>query len=189
MAGGYNQPSMLLCPNCGSPVDSAPVRCARCGYRSEMAGEYFWLYAGGCIVILAGFLLGALGIAIEGAPPGHWSRTFDGWFPIAPWPSSHRFLAYLVLGVALTGCGLGITRRKPAAWLALLAIALYELAMTVPMLPPLRGEHGGSRWVVVVLGGEILLLLLAARMGIALRRTPRAFCHRHSAAGHRESPP
>jgi hypothetical protein len=164
--------SPVPCPNCGAPAEGPPVSCRLCGYRSEIAPEYLWLYGGGGCITLLGFALGAAGVASEGARPGHWSERCQGWFPLWPWPASYHWLSLLVAGIAFTLIGLGITRRRRVAWLALLCLCGYQAVLAALALAGLRGGPGVRGVAVLVLLAEILLLALAARLGFAFRRTP-----------------
>ena len=167
----------MHCPNCNSPVESGPVRCEVCGYRSEHAREFFWLYLGGVTIVLVGLAMGSLGVAAEGAGPGHWSRSLRGWFPLAPWPESHHWLAFLVAGIVLTVTGLGITRRRPLAWIALALLALYQLVWILLAAAGLAGPGDVTGLAMTLGGGGVLLLALLARIGLALRRTPTRDAH------------
>ena len=166
---------MLHCPNCNAPVDSEPVRCRRCGYRSEMAREYLWLYLGGGAITLLGFAHGVAGVLAEGAGPDHWSRGYRGWFPLEPWPAEHHWLGFLVVGIALTLCGLGITRRRREAWLCALFVGMYQMIWTVAHVVGANLEQGrgvaDALRIALALALEGLLLLLSARIALALRRT------------------
>jgi hypothetical protein len=145
--------SPILCPNCGAPVEGAPVSCGLCGYRSELASEYFWLYGGGGLVTLLGFVLGAMGVAGEGARPDHWSARGEGWFPFWPWPAGYHWLSFLVAGIAFTLVGIGITRRRPAAWLGLVLLSAYQAALAALALAGVRGPPG-SRGAAVPPGAR-----------------------------------
>jgi hypothetical protein len=164
---------MLHCPNCSAPVNAEPISCPLCGYRSELAGEYLWIYLGGSAFLLLGFLLGVTGVAIEGAGPEHWSSPYRGWFPFAPWPESYHWLGVLIAGIALTVGGLGITRRWRSAWIFLVALTAYEAALALlAALGPVSRETLGARpMIFFVLATTLVLLLL--RVGLAFRRTPR----------------
>ena len=163
----------LHCPSCGAPVAGEPPSCSACGYRPETAREYFWLYAGGAAVILLGFILGAAGVALQGAPPGGWRRALEGWFPIGPWRGEGHWLSFLVAGIALTLAGLGVTRRMPAAWLAAAAATAWATAWTVLALTGVVGAAGAPAVAAGLLPAEALLVLLLLRIGISFLRTPR----------------
>jgi hypothetical protein len=145
-----------------------------CGYRSEEGGEYAWIYLGGGAILLAGFLAGAAGVLAEGAGPGHWSRVWAPWFPLVPWPESHHWLAFLVVGIGLTVGGLGITRRRRAAWAFTLILILYELALAAraAVSPEAAGGPPPRGAALFVLVASALLGALTARIGLALHRTP-----------------
>ena len=168
---------MLHCPNCNCPIDADPARCEVCGYRSDLVREFFWLYLGGATIVLLGLAIGSLGVTMEGAGPGHWSRSLRGWFPLAPWPESHHWLAFLVVGILLTVSGLGITRRRPFAWIGLTALVMYQLLWIVLATVGLAGPGDVSGPAAVLGGGGVLLLALLARIGVALRRTPERDVH------------
>lgn len=169
---------MLHCPNCNSPVDSEPVRCDVCGYHADLAREFFWLYLGGATIVLLGLAIGSLGVALDGAGPDHWSRSLRGWFPLAPWPGSHHWLAFLVVGIVLTVSGLGITRRRLFAWFGLSALVLYQLLWVLLASVGLAGPGDVSGLSTVLGGGGVLLVALLARLGLAIRRTPERDAHR-----------
>ena len=160
------------CPNCSEPITSEPIRCPRCGYRSEMAPEYFWLYIGGGLLIVGGLAVGALGVALQGCGPGHWSAELRGWFPLGPFPSSHHWLAFLVAGIVLSVAGMGLTRHRPGAWALLLALLSWETVWTALKL--FSGAPGEPHPLLAggLLTLEVAGFLLAARLGQALRRTP-----------------
>jgi hypothetical protein len=162
----------LACPNCGQPVDATPVHCPLCGYQSKLWQEYFWLYAGGGAVVLAGIALGAIGVWVEGSSPGHWSETLRGWFPLGPWPGSHHWLAFVVEGIVLTIAGLGLTRRKRSAAVLLLGISAWEAAWTIRRLASGDAELGSSLPAALLLTVECVLLALGLRLVVALWRTP-----------------
>ena len=163
----------LHCPSCGAPVAGEPPACSACGYRPETAREYFWLYAGGAAVILVGFVLGAAGVALQGASPGGWRLSFQGWFPIGPWRGDLHWLSFLVAGILLTLAGLGMTRRLPAAWIAAAAATAWATAWTVLALAGVVGAAGAPAVAAALLPAEALLLLLLLRIGISFLRTPR----------------
>ncbi len=163
---------MLYCPNCNSQVDGEPVHCEVCGYRSDSVREYFWLYLGGGSMILLGWTLGAAGVLMEGAGPEHWSRDLRGWFPLEPWPESHHWLAFLVVGILLTMGGLGITRRRPWAWLGLVCLVLYEIAWSVLAVAGRVGPEEIAGVATALLAGGVVVLVLLVRIGLALKRTP-----------------
>ncbi|MBI4600640.1 MAG: hypothetical protein HY721_01640 [Planctomycetes bacterium] len=164
---------MPLCPNCSAPLDAAQAACGRCGYRPDLGWEYLWLYSGGIAFVVLGFALGALGVLAEGAGPEHWSRACAGWFPLVPWPSSHHWLAFLVAGISLTLCGLGVTRRRLDALLGLLLVLSWVTAGSVLAACGLAGSGGARSAALGVLAVEVPLLLLALRVALAFRRTPR----------------
>jgi hypothetical protein len=164
---------MVSCPNCSAPVEREPVECAQCGYRSSMATEYFWLYLGGSVFVLAGFVLGALGVIAEGASPGHWSELYRGWFPLAPWPAGHGWLAFIVLGIAWTILGLGVTRRRRDALAALLVLLPYLLVLAgLTAAGALEPAVSARPQALLVLAIEAPLALLLLRLVLAYRRTP-----------------
>ena len=163
---------MIHCPNCNSPIDSDPARCEVFGYRSDLVREYFWLYLGGAAIVLLGLATGSLGVTTQGAGPGPWSRSLRGWFPRAPWPESHHWLAFVVVGILLSVSGLGITRRRPFAWIGLTALVSYQLLWIVLATAGLAGRGDASGSAAILGGGGVLLLALLARIGVALRRTP-----------------
>lgn len=162
----------IRCPNCNQEVDYRPIHCPRCGYRSELAAEYFWLYIAGGLITLAGLAFGASSFLVTDAPPEHWSRRFLGWFPLGPWPSTYHWLAFLVEGIIWTLIGLGITRHRRGALALLVALVLWEMIWTGRKL--LTGAPGESMPVTssLLITAEILGLLLASRLFRALRRTP-----------------
>jgi hypothetical protein len=159
------------CPSCGAPAAGDPPACSACGWRTQTAREHLWLRAGGSAVILLGFVLGAVGVAIQGAPPGHWSESLAGWFPIGPWGGAHHWLSFLVAGILLTLAGLGVTRRLPAAWLAAAAAVVWEAGWTVLALSGLAGRAGAPAAAGALLAAEGIFLLLVLRIGLALLRT------------------
>lgn len=163
----------VLCPNCSSLVAGEPVVCARCGYRSTAAREYFWIYLGGAAFVFFGFLVGAVGIGLEGTAAGHWSRGFEGWFPAVVWPRGYVWLGFLVVGICLTGCGLGITKRSRAACGLLLALLGAEAAQAALAVAGILGAGPPAALPAAVLGAAAVFLALALRIGLALLKTPR----------------
>ena len=162
---------MLHCPNCSSPIAAEPVQCSVCGYRSDRAREYLWMYLGGAVFIAVGFALGAFGVACEGAAPGHWSREL-AWFPLAPWPEFYHWLAFLVTGIGFTLGGLGLTRRRWSAWLFLLLLTLYEAGLAAAAAAGMI-DAAASRGNALILSlAAATLCLLLIRIGAAFGRTP-----------------
>ena len=168
---------IIHCPNCNSPIDSDPARCEVCGYRSDLVQEFFWLYLGGAAIALLGLAIGALGVIAQGAGPVHWSRALRGWFPLAPWPESHHWLAFVVVGILLSVSGLGITRRRPFAWIGLTLLVSYQLLWIVMAAVGLAGPGDVSGPAAILGGTGVLLLALLARICVALRRTPERDVH------------
>src|SRR5690606_24256873 len=158
-------------PNCSAEVRHDVAECPRCGYRPELAREYFWLYAGGLVVIAGGFALGILSLIIGNPGPDHWSRPLEGWFPLAPL-GGQRWIAFLSAGVLFTLAGLGLTRHRWSAWWLLVLLLVWELGWTARKL--ITGEPGEPNFALAaaLLATELLGLALAARLALALRRTP-----------------
>jgi hypothetical protein len=181
---------MTLCPNCGGTLAANPDRCSSCGYRPELAREYLWRYAGGGAIVVAGFAAGAAGVWIEGAGPGHWSRAHPGLFPLAPCPPGFEWLALVVAGIALTGSGLALTRARNSAWVLLAAALAGEAAWAIRVLAAARGAPSAAWAATGALSLEVLLLVLLARIRLAIRRAPRTeFSVRQGAGRNPESPP
>lgn len=178
----------LNCPNCSAVISRVPARCDRCGYRPELAIEYLWIYGGGCAVILLGLVIGALGIATEGVGPNHWSRIFHGWYPFAPWPRDYNWIGFLGLGIAFTGCGLGITRQKRPAFFALATLSLYLTCLSaLASLGVLANLHSRAP-AFIMLGLDGVLLGFIFRLGLAFLRAPaRNFSIRQEPQEHPES--
>lgn len=181
---------MVACPNCSQPLEAEPVVCPRCGYRRELAGELLWLYAGGSTFLVIGFVLGLAALAVEGRGTDHWSHALDGWFPWfpwvtgvpgfpwvtwAPWPPSHAWIAYLIVGIGLSVCGLGLTRHRRSAGCALgvlLAGAATGAVWALARQGSAAGGAPGSPAPWIVLAAALSLFLLLLRCFLALRRTP-----------------
>jgi len=163
----------VRCPNCGQKVASEPIRCLICGYRSESAGEFLWLYVTGALVMLVGLVMGALGVSANPAPVDHWSRALRGWFPLGPWPVSEHWLAFLVSGMLLTVCGMGLTRRKSMSWFVLVVLLAWEAVWTARKLVTDEPRVGSPLLAAMILFAEVALLLLTLRAGLALCRTPK----------------
>ena len=161
------------CPICNSSVDSAPIACSVCGYRSDLAREYLWLYAGGIVFAGIGFLLGILGVFSEGRSPQHWTSITAGWFPLWPWPAGYHWLAFLVAGIVFTVGGLGLTRHRRFAWVGLAVFLFYEFGLVLAAGSGIltAPEAGHLPWVLAGVAATLFALLL--RVGIALYRTPR----------------
>ncbi len=176
------------CPNCSALIIEEPARCERCGFEPALSGEYLWIYAGGSLVILLGFVVGAFGIVLEGVGPAHWSLLFEGWCPFAPWPRGSTWIGFLALGIALTGCGLGITRQKRPAWITLCALSLYRIVLAALAAGGLLGSLESSVPALAAIGIETLVLGLLLRIGLAFLRTPaRGFSNRQASRAPSES--
>ena len=109
---------------------------------------------------------------MEGAGPQHWGLALRGWFPLAPWPESHHWLSFLVVGILFTVSGLGLTRRRPFAWISLTVLLFYQLAWVLLAALGTVGPGSVSGVASLLAGGGIILLALLARAGLALWRTP-----------------
>jgi len=156
------------CPNCGQPVDAIPVRCRVCGYRSDRAAEYFWLYVGGGVIGLVGIATGVAGVILEGTGPSDWSAALAGWFPLGPWPAKWHWLAFVVEGIALTLVGMGITRRRRVAVGVLAALVTWELGWCLAAL----ASSVVPAAAYAVLTWESLLAAFLVRAALAMRRLP-----------------
>ncbi len=161
----------MRCPNCNTPADS-DFPCRVCGYAPELAREFLWLYLGGVALCTTGFAIGAFGVFIEGSGPDHWSRALIGWYPLAPWPSGHHWLSFLVVGILLTMSGLAITRRRKGGWLTALLLTLYQVAWIGAALAGAVSTEASGTKPIVPMAIHSSLLLLLVRIGAALRRTP-----------------
>ncbi len=162
----------LHCPNCSGTVERQPIVCDACGYRSDMASEYLWLYAVGGFVLLLGMATGVAGVMIQGNARGAASGALEGWFPLGPWPRDFHWLAVLVAGILLTLVGMGLTRRFRSAYWAGLVLVVFEIVFTGRKLvaeapPPQAPALAGT-----LLAVEVVFLAVLVRVGIALRRTP-----------------
>jgi hypothetical protein len=122
--------------------------------------------------MLLGFLLGAAGVAIQGAPPEHWSRALEGWFPLGPLGGSLHWLTFLVAGIGLTLAGMGITRRFPAAWIAAAAWGLWVAVWTVLAVAGVVGSGGARTAAAALLPAEVCLIVICLRIGLSFLRTP-----------------
>jgi len=172
MAGMSDPAVPLRCPNCSGTVERQPIACDACGYRSDMAPEYLWLYAFGGVVLLVGLAIGIAGVAIQDSAPGAASEALEGWFPLGPWPRDAHWLAVLVDGIALTLVGMGLTRRFRSAFWCGLALVAFELVFTgrkwlLGAPPPSAPALAGS-----LLAVEVVFLVVLLRVGLALHRTP-----------------
>lgn len=163
---------MPPCPNCSLAAEEEILACPRCGYRPELAREYLWIYLGGCGVVFLGFVVGAVGIACEGVGPRHWSHVFHGWYPLFPWPANYTWLGFLLVGIVLTGCGLGITRQKRPACIGLAGLGAYESTLSGLALVGVLENSAAATAAAMTLVIAIALTLLACRLGLAFRRTP-----------------
>ena len=117
----------MNCPNCNTPIKSEPLVCKVCGYRSELAREFFWLYLGGSLLALTGFAIGACGVIVDEAGPNHYSRQLSSWYPLGLWPPAYHWMAFLVCGILITLGGMGITRRRRSAWALMTIVVAYQL--------------------------------------------------------------
>ena len=167
------QKAATSCPNCGQPVEEQPIDCPTCGYRSENAGEYFWLYLGGLGLILLGVISVIAGTLSEGAGPGHWSRISVGWFPLGDWPAEWNWFAYVLLGITLTLLGLGFTRRFRSSLFWGIALFSWQIFCSGKKLLWDEGSENTLLLPISALILEILLLLMVIRLGMALSRTPQ----------------
>ncbi len=168
-----------FCPNCGEHADSDPIDCPVCGYRDDMAGEYFWLYVGGGLLGIVGIVVGVSGVFLEGGARDGWVSSLHGWFPLGPWSWKWHWLSCVVSGMCLTLIGMGFTRRFRSSFFALLALAVWESIWVIRELV----SDGPSLLAIALLVWEIALLALAARLGLALHRVP----HRDVAKLQREA--
>ncbi len=159
----------LSCPNCNSPLTAEPAHCDVCGYRTEQAAEFLWLYLGGAVITLLGFGFGVIAVLSEGAGLDHWSRELRGWYPLGPIAGESNWLAFLITGIALTVGGLGITRRKLSAWWLLVILTLYQLIW--PLLQTTQSS-ATSLLAMVLTVGHLAIGALLLRAGAALRRLP-----------------
>lgn len=91
---------------------------------------------------------------------------------VAPLATNHRWIAFLIEGILLTLAGLGITRHRWSSWFLLVLLCLWELGWTLRKL--VTGEPGAPAPALAsaLLALEVLGLILAARLAVALRRTP-----------------
>jgi len=160
------------CPNCSQQVESRPIVCPRCGYKSELAREYFWLYGAGALILLSGFLFGGLSTLVVDRATDHWSRHFTGWFPLGPWRPTYDWLSFLIAGIGLSLAGLGITRHRWKGLILFVAIVAWAWRWTLRKLITDTSD-GPAPWIA---GALIILesagLLLAGRLALSLRRTP-----------------
>ena len=164
--------SLMNCPNCDSPVQRDPVVCDVCGYRSDLAREFFWLYIGGTLLAFVGFALGACGVLIDESGRDHWSRALAAWYPLGLWPEAHHWMAFLVSGILVTLGGMGLTRRRRSAWFLLTVIVAYQLLWSAATLLGFGGGDVPVTWPAALPAFNVLLAVLLARIGVALRRTP-----------------
>jgi hypothetical protein len=164
------------CPNCSASLSDAPRACPRCEYRPENAREYFWLYASGMAFIALGFALGAMSLIVADGARDHWSRRFDGWFPLAPFSGEDLWIAFLLAGILYTLAGLGLTRHFWSSWYLLLGLATWQAVVSSRELligePEALGTRADTWTKSIVLIAALGVLALAARVGIALKRTP-----------------
>ena len=160
------------CPNCGHPVEGQPIRCSICGYRSESAGEYFWLYLGGPLLILLGLISVVAGFLSEGAGSEHWSRVCAGWFPLGAWPRDWNWFAFILLGIGLTLVGFGFTRHFKSSFYWAIALFSWQIFCRGKKLLWNSPANEDSLLPASAMVVEILLLLMVIRLGLALKRTP-----------------
>ncbi|MCZ6795323.1 MAG: hypothetical protein O7J95_17090 [Planctomycetota bacterium] len=163
----------IRCPNCSQEVEYRPIRCPRCGYRTELAREYLWLYVAGGVFVLGGFVFGALSVFVVDTARDHWSRQLLGWYPLGPWALTVHWLAFLGQGIVWTLGGLGITRHRWGALGLLAATAVWNISWACREV--LVAEPGESRSLSapLLLVAELAVLLVSARLAVALARTPR----------------
>ena len=133
-----------------------------------MAKEFLWLYVGGGALGLVGIAVGIFGVVLEGSGPGDTSRGLAGWFPLGLWPEAWHWFGWIVYGIGLTLIGMGFTRRSRRAWWCLFALVAWEFVWACREF----FTETPASLVVGVLLWELALAFLAARLALALRRTP-----------------
>ena len=123
-------------------------------------------------MLLWGFALGVLSLIIGDAPQGHFVENFRGWHPFGVFSESYHWIGFLTEAIALTLAGLGLTRHRWDSWWLLTAVTGWPLALAVRKLA--TGEPGppATGYAIAVAIGCAAILLLAARLALALRRTP-----------------
>ena len=162
----------MNCPNCNTPIKSEPSVCKVCGYRSELAREFFWLYLGGSVLALTGFAIGVCGVIVDEAGPDHCSRQLSSWYPLGLWPPAHHWMAFLVCGILITLGGMGITRRRRSAWALMTIVVAYQLFGCVAAATGILPHDGLLIWPLALAVFQALLLALLLRLGLALWRVP-----------------
>jgi len=170
------QPEQKLtacCPNCGHPVEEQPIDCSVCGYCSESAGEYFWLYLGGLALTILGIISVIAGTLAEGAGPGHWSLVSVGWFPLGDWAADWNWFAYILLGIMLTLVGMGFTRHFRSSLFWGIALFSWQIFCSGKKLLWDQATNENILLPISALVLEVLLLLMVIRLGLALSRTPQ----------------
>ena len=170
------QPEQMLtanCPNCGHPVEKQLIDCSVCGYCSESAGEYFWLYLGGLTLIILGIISVVAGTLAEGAGPEHWSLVSAGWFPLGNWTADWNWFAYILLGITLTLVGMGFTRHFKSSLFWGIALFSWQIFCSGKKLLWDQATNENILLPISALILEVLLLLMVIRLGLALSRTPQ----------------